>query len=83
MIHKKNSEQAPLITDPSTIGFNTLSEEKKIKNTEKIHVTHVTCDMRQVLGGEQSVKISTPQLLRPGRDSVLKKFPQPMTELVN
>ena len=43
----------------------------------------MTCDMWHMVGGEHSLKISAPQLLWFGIDSVLKIFPETMTELIN
>ena len=43
----------------------------------------MTRDMWHMVGGEHSVKISSPQLLWFGIDSTLNIFPQTMTESVN
>ena len=43
----------------------------------------MTCDMWHMVGGEHSLKISAPQLLRFGMDSVLKILNERITQLVN
>ena len=43
----------------------------------------MTRDMRHMVGGEHSLKISAPQLLWFGIDSALKIFPQTIGELMN
>ena len=43
-----------------------------------LNTLHVACDMWHMVGGEHSLKMSAPQLLRFGIDSVLK-----MTQWMN
>ena len=45
--------------------------------------TYVTCDMWHMVGGESSLKISAPQLLRFGIDSVLMMLNKRMTQLIS
>ena len=49
---------------------------KKIMTPDMLHLTHDTWhfppDMQQVVGGEHSLKISGLQLLRFGREGILK-----------
>ena len=47
------------------------------------HTWHVTHDMWHMVGGEHSLKISAPQLLRFGKDSVLKILSERITHLMN
>ena len=44
---------------------------------------HVTSYMWHMVGGEHSLKISAPQLLRFGLDSVLKIVNKRITDLIN
>ena len=47
------------------------------------NLARVTCDMGNMEGGENSLNISGPQLLRFGSEGVLKIWRKTMTDLMN
>ena len=76
MSHIKLDGVGPVDNRPSPDKFHHfVKKQKKHGTRDTWHVTpdtwHITHDMWHMVGGEHSLKISAPQLLQFGIDSVL------------